>query len=726
MTFGRDKRLLLGWLALLAPIPLPFNTVLEWPVLFLYTLLVLYYLQRSEAEAVNWLPNWALNVLGGLYLPLFLLDIRLSVTRGSPVKALLHLIMFLVIAKLYSIRREKDKWHIMVAIFFVFVGAMATSSHVTISIYLLAFLVLSLYALARLAHWHVLASVGQSSAEDEKTQRRGKSLRRPMALVTLLIIAVSVPLFATMPRVREPFILGRGGTGIGRTTGFSDSVDLGVTSRIRGNRNVAMRLQYSEPVADAGSLRFKGATFEYYRNRRWFRELRPSLNLRRRSDGFQYLQRRSRETPSAGEVNSSRRAEIFLEPLGNNSLVVPVETKAVRLDNMPLMSDPGGALMTQAFGRRDTLRFEVELHPEPFLAGRLDPDGPLNALQIGDEVTPAIRDLAAQLMGDGSEEQQLDRLLQALVRDYSYSDDLSGRDGQNPLEEFLFVYKSGHCEYFASAMVLMLRSQGIPARYVTGFLGAELNPLESYYIVRQQNAHAWVEAHTPSRGWQVYDPTPPEGRPAISQQGLGLFFRQLADYIMFRWDRYVLTFGAEDQKSLFNRLREALSEWWSRFQEDDEVLVVPPQGIALDESANAEVMPLPGEAWSPRVYQGVLFLLAVLATGAWIWWRQRRSWTASRSYLWLRRALAKVTDEADATIAPLRVQELALARYPETDDEIRSLFRLYLRESFAGRPLDAEEQRQVLALQRRIEGAEQQARKRDRRAVSATATQNPL
>lgn len=714
MTFGREKRLLLGWLALLAPLPLPFNTVLEWPVLFVYTLLVLYYLQRSEAEAVDWLPNWALNLLGGLYLPLFLLDIRLSITRGSPVKALLHLIMFLLIAKLYSIRREKDKWHILVAIFFVFIGAMATSSHVTISLYLLAFLVLSLYALARLAHWHALSSVGQSSVEDEKAQRRGMSLRRPMALVTLLIIAVSVPLFATMPRVREPFILGRGGTGIGRTTGFSDSVDLGVTSRIRGNRNVAMRLQYSEPIADAGNLRFKGATFEYYRNRRWFRELRPSLNLRRRSDGFQYLQRDDPETPSAGRVGTSRRAEIFLEPLGNNSLVVPVETKAVRLDNMPLMMDPGGALMTQAFGRRDTLRFEVELHAEPFLAGRLDLDGLLNALQIGDEVTPAIRDLAQRLMGEGSDEQKVDRLLQALVRDYSYSDDLTGRDGQNPLEEFLFVYRSGHCEYFASAMVLMLRSQGIPARYVTGFLGAELNPLESYHVVRQQNAHAWVEAHTPTRGWQVYDPTPPEGRPAISQQGLGLFFRQLADYVMFRWDRYVLTFGAEDQKSLFNRLREALSEWWSRFQDDDEILTVPPQGIALEDAAVAEVMPTEAEAWRPKAYQVALFLLAMLSTGGWIWWRQRRLWTASRSYLWLRRAMAKVHGEADATIAPLRLQDLALARYPDIAGEIRHLFRLYLRESFAGRALDADQQRQVLALQRSIESAEQQARKRQR------------
>ena len=62
-------------------------------------------------------------------------------------------------------------------------------------------------------------------------------------------------------------------------------------------------------------------------------------------------------------------------------------------------------------------------------------------------------------------------------------------------------------------MVLMLRSQGIPARLVTGFLGGEYNPFEGYYIVRESNAHAWVEACMPGEGWRIFDPTPPAGRP---------------------------------------------------------------------------------------------------------------------------------------------------------------------------------------------------------------------
>lgn len=720
MTHGREKRLLLGWLALLAPIPLPFNTVMEWPALFLYTLLVLYFLQRSDSGETRWLPNWALNVMGGLYFPLFLLDIRLSITRSSPVKALLHLIMFLVVVKLYSIRREKDKWHLVIAIFFLFIGAMATSSHVAISIYLLAFTMLGLYTLARLAHLHVLNSLGQDRAEAAmESRRRGFSVRRPLFIGTLLIIAIGVPLFASMPRVREPYILGRGGLGIGRTTGFSDSVDLGVTSRIRGNRNVALRVQYSTPVGNASDLRFKGATFEYYRNRRWFRETRTHRSLPPRGDGFYRVNSNDRAADDA-----TSEAVIFLEPLGNNSLVVPVETRAVSVGSQVISADPGGALLLPPFNRRDTLRFEVELSQEPVIAGRLGDLGGFSALEVGDDVTPRVRDLAAEIMGTGSDEERIDRLLSTLLSDYSYTDDFTGRDGQNPLEDFLFVYRSGHCEYFASTMVLMLRSQGIPARYVSGFLGAELNPIESYYVVRQENAHAWVEAYTEERGWRVYDPTPPEGRPSISPQSLGLFFRQVADFVKFRWDRYVLTYGAEDQKSLFDQVRDRLSDWWSRFTEDET------ETDALSETAGVVIestteLSFEEEAWRPKAYQVVLFLLALGATLGVIWWR-RRSWTAAHAYLWLRHQLARASEEVDETTTPLRLQELALARYPAAGSEVRQLIGLYLRESFAGQPLEVGDAKRLGATRQSIRQAEKDARRTDRRRAKAAKKIQPV
>lgn len=712
MTFAREKRLLLGWLALLAPIPLPFNQVLEWPVLFLYCLAVIYFLQRADANSQSWLPNWALNVLGLAYLPLFIIDIRLTFVRSSPVKALLHLILFLVVVKLFSIRHEKDKWHLMVAIFFVFVGAMATSSHVTVGLYLLAFLVAGLLALARLAHLHVVAGQGWAQRDSEALAEH-LPVRGPLVGGTLLVLLVAIPLFAAMPRFREPFVLGEGAgvSGIGRTTGFSDSVDLDLTTSIRGNRNVAMRIQYAEPVESPGELRFKGATFEHYENRRWFRRLQRSRLLQPREG------RVFRLAPSARE---SRSAEIFLEPLPSIGLVLPSEASSLEIDFFPSLGlDPGGAVLLPVGQRRETLRYQVELAPEPVIAAQLDthPESDLTALGA-DSVTPRMRELAQSVMGEGTPEERLDRLEAHLLTEYGYTTDMLGRTGESPIEDFLFTYRSGHCEFFASAMVLMLRAEGIPARFVTGFLGAEFNPLESYYIVRQQNAHAWVEAFTPDRGWQVYDPTPPEGRPSLSARGLKLFLTQLVDFVTFRWDRYVLTYGAEDQRSFFEKLRDRFNTvllWWKNLGTEKEKKTPAGEGAIV---FSDEELVVEDTGWQPRLPVQIAIVALLLALAAGVAYRRRLAFKGETAYLGLRSLLERLGLEIEDNSPPLEIERLALETLPGATQPIQQLLALYLRESFAQRELTREERASLLTAWREVRA---EARSRGRRAPEPAA-----
>jgi transglutaminase-like putative cysteine protease len=97
---------------------------------------------------------------------------------------------------------------------------------------------------------------------------------------------------------------------------------------------------------------------------------------------------------------------------------------------------------------------------------------------------------------------------QHLQDDYAYSLDYVYANRRDPIVEFLLEEKVGHCEFFASAMAVLLRMRGIPARLVGGYRVTELNPVGGYYIVRERNAHAWVEAYLPERGWTTYDPTP--------------------------------------------------------------------------------------------------------------------------------------------------------------------------------------------------------------------------
>jgi hypothetical protein len=106
------------------------------------------------------------------------------------------------------------------------------------------------------------------------------------------------------------------------------------------------------------------------------------------------------------------------------------------------------------------------------------------------------------------------RLEQYLRNEYDYSfSTLVSSQGRIPLEEFLFETRRGHCEYFATAMAVMLRTQNIPARLATGFSATTYNPLTGYYEVRALDAHAWVEAWFPDYGWVLFEPTAFYGLP---------------------------------------------------------------------------------------------------------------------------------------------------------------------------------------------------------------------
>ena len=129
--------------------------------------------------------------------------------------------------------------------------------------------------------------------------------------------------------------------------------------------------------------------------------------------------------------------------------------------------------------------------------------------------------------------------------------------GENVLDSFLFDWRAGHCEYFATAMTMMLRQQGIPARIVNGFLGADYNSVGDYWAVRQNYAHSWVEAYFPGRGWVQFDPTP--GGPTVQMPGESIWstLQMGLDTARLAWFRWVVEYDFEKQASL---LRDAFTQ----------------------------------------------------------------------------------------------------------------------------------------------------------------------
>ncbi len=170
----------------------------------------------------------------------------------------------------------------------------------------------------------------------------------------------------------------------------------------------------------------------------------------------------------------------------------------------------------------------VDGHPS---GGKVPLPDPAPYLQLPDLLSSEIKKLGETLTeGISDPFAQAKQIEVRLKADYQYTLDTVLEDpDQNTLDRFLFETKRGHCEYFASAMVVLLRTLGIPARLVTGYVADDYSPITGYYEVRRLDAHAWVEAYFPNYGWVAFEPTPGSDLPLPKHNTLG--FTALTKYI---------------------------------------------------------------------------------------------------------------------------------------------------------------------------------------------------
>jgi hypothetical protein len=135
--------------------------------------------------------------------------------------------------------------------------------------------------------------------------------------------------------------------------------------------------------------------------------------------------------------------------------------------------------------------------------------------------------------------------------------------GPDPLADFLFNVRAGHCEYFATAMAVMLRTLRIPARVVNGFQTGEYNPAADAYVVRQADAHSWVEVYfAESDSWVTFDPTPADGRPAgTSGNGLTGSLRRYGDALELFWIQHVVAYDRQGQRALARTLSSQINSY---------------------------------------------------------------------------------------------------------------------------------------------------------------------
>ncbi|MBN2189717.1 MAG: transglutaminase domain-containing protein [Candidatus Aureabacteria bacterium] len=169
---------------------------------------------------------------------------------------------------------------------------------------------------------------------------------------------------------------------------------------------------------------------------------------------------------------------------------------------------------------------------------------PSQCLEVPGYLKEKIREKALEISGEERDKEKIAGLIVRYFHDnYDYKLGVPLSREFDPVEEFLFNMKKGHCEYFASSAVLLLRSLDIPAAYVTGFLVTEKNAPGNYWIARNKDAHAWVEAYFEGAGWQVVEPTPPSAMPALT--GKKKPFSDYYDVAVLRFQQLADRFNRE-------------------------------------------------------------------------------------------------------------------------------------------------------------------------------------
>ncbi|MEM1007381.1 MAG: transglutaminaseTgpA domain-containing protein [Myxococcota bacterium] len=273
-----------------------------------------------------------------------------------------------------------------------------------------------------------------------------------------------------------------------QTTGFGPYIRLGALRSVIQSKRVVLRV-YGRFLS---SLYLRGAVYARYTRSYWYA---PSLHTKVKTLPTQTYP----QTPQRLRVDyvSGEKSRYFA-PLEATDLSAP--SGVVRIHPLGLVFPQSGKLPT-------SLSFALrKRHAVPVLS-------PLpEDIKVSRRISKVLRALAQKWTTSGASKiEKLRQIQSRLLRDYRYSLSFTRAKGRAPIVDFLLHNKQGHCEYFATALALLARSVGIPTRVIGGFAVSEYNALGGYYIVRKQNAHAWVEAWFPQTGWQTFEATPASG-----------------------------------------------------------------------------------------------------------------------------------------------------------------------------------------------------------------------
>jgi transglutaminase-like putative cysteine protease len=474
-------------------------------------------------------------------------------------------LIFCLAMKLLESRNERDHYILLVLSLFVLATNFLFGQGVMESAYCLFALIIITSAFLQ---------------ANTRTLSSGFVLRKSAVMIGQAV-PLMIVLFMFFPRL-PPLWSMKLTDSTGRT-GMSDSMSPGDLANLGRSGELAFRVEFAGGRVPAKrTLYWRGLTFSRFDGKTW----RPSVDFRMGESGL--VAWNNLPLPIWTERNirirDTRTSDyrVILEPTDHQWLY----SLTVSLSTTPNIG------LTRDFMliNRDLIYQRLTYDAQKYNVVALDPQLPdwmrQENLMLPRQGNPVAREMARTWRDHyGSDGAYIEAVLRWFRKSAFHYTLEPPPLGDNRVDEFLFKTRRGFCEHYSSSFAFLLRAAGIPARVVVGYQGGESSPTGDSWEVRQMDAHAWVEAWIPDRGWVQYDPTSAvaperiaEGMSAIADQRelwgnsalsavrysnhqlLG-DLRGMMDYVNYRWQKDVVGFDSQNQEEFLMRLLGDTSLW---------------------------------------------------------------------------------------------------------------------------------------------------------------------
>jgi protein-glutamine gamma-glutamyltransferase len=486
----------------------------------------------------------------------------------SFINATVHLVLFIMVIKIFSVRRDRDLVYLAVISFLMLLAAAVLTVD---TMFLAAFSLFIVVSIATFVSMEMrrsereLMSVSVPAHMDGRFQRSLAAAASLLGTFTLLGAAL---IFFVLPRINSAGYLRNFGVQGAMLSGFSQEVRLGGIGQIQQSSAVVMHVQvlYGKLPRD---VKWRGISLANFDGQRWWNAEEDPVTHGLNNVPLDLIQLNgsafySGAAPPPRLPTFSYR--VVMEPTGLPIFfLAPVPTRLNGNYRMVELTRDGAVYNRHGVVTRNGLQeadnaqaigvYTAEADardPEIYIRNSNSRDYPPRVatlyLQLP-HIDPRVAALAQRITASADSNYARAREIENyLKKNYGYTLQLPGGRTPDPLAYFLFQRKKGHCEYFASSMTVMLRTLGIPARVVNGFRGGEYNDLTGSYIVREKNAHSWVEGYFPEFGWVTFDPTPASDAPM--ETSTWSRFSMYMDAASELWREWVVNYDFSHQMKL--------------------------------------------------------------------------------------------------------------------------------------------------------------------------------